>query len=158
MKLNFTPFVDLFSILSIGLLLIMTMTSGTDVERREARRSVVIIRLQVGAMVGTGARIEPYLLRGNEEVSGSEVGADFQVDREADYIEIAVRGNPGPDLWVGFRVVSGVDAEVIGDDRDTQLIKIGGGGGMLACSQTMGSWRDPVACVGGDESCFRCGG
>ena len=161
MKLNFTPFVDLFSILAIGLLLIMTMTSGTDSPQTESRLSTTIIRfyLRVPVPMATIARVRPYCLRAGVEVACSDMQASVVANFSApDYIELLIRGAEADgNLAVGFRVVEVVDADEIYEMFDTWIVSAGAVSMELACRQRMGFWRDPVVCLDGGQSCTSCG-
>ena len=158
MRLNFTPFVDLFSILAIGLLLVMTMTAGTDLEQPEVgSQPVTVIRLYVPEKMAAMAEVQPYFLKGESEVERWEIGANIVVDREERYIQVSVQGEAEADARVGFRVVGVTDPGVIGEELYTTVVRIGESAETRGCRQRVGAWRDPVVCVSDFAPCVRCG-
>ena len=164
MRLNFTPFVDLFSILAVGLLVIMTVTAGTDVVSTEAgpsSQAIVkfysgvpqrIVGQQAGVAMESMLRIAPYYLLGGEEVARGSLPALVREEVHPDSVEVVLRGAVD-DIEVGFRVVEIRDPRVLDEEFATQIVKIYRGIERRECRQRMGQWRDPVVCVG--RSCVR---
>ena len=161
MRLNFTPFVDLFSILAIGLLLIMTATSGTDVvESGSETDDVAILRFYFGSDidVGSDVDVDPYYLQSGVEVSRGNLDVFIQENYdEPNIIEIVIRGATSvlSELSVGFRIAEVRNPGVLWEVLEPQIVKIWRGQMRNTCSpRRLGEWRDPVVCFGA-ESCFR---
>lgn len=158
MRLNLAPFVDLFSILAIGLFLLMVVTTGT--EKPEPDVSDIVIVKLFPNLFGSGSTerffqsmvdIQPYYLRGDVEVSREELSVLVITRQEPDRVEVMVRGRTG-ELGVGFRVAEVRDVEVLYDEVDMEIVRIRPGEHVARrCRQRLGLWRDPVVCVG--DSC-----
>ena len=154
MRLNFTPFVDLFSILAVGLLIIMSVTSGTDVARSGDTEGVMIRFFPgVEPPMETRLRISPYyVLNDVEKAPGALPGVVVGEEVAADHVLVWLVGSL-EDMEVGFRVTEVVDTGLLGAELDGRIEKRYRETQTRACSQTIGSWRDPVVCVGRD--CLR---
>lgn len=177
MQINFTPFLDLFSILAIGLLVVMITTAGTDMAgggrsesdseavptaetdsaraaQEPARAAPVLVGLypddsEALAMM----EIEPYFLEDGVEVDRPD---NVLVARRSDGVEVVFRSGPGA-LSVGFAVAAVREVAAIGRDVRFTLTRVGGGTPETQrCVSTVGSWREPTVPV--DGAGLRCGG
>lgn len=161
MKLNLAPFVDLFSILAIGLFLLMVVTTGTDKPEPDASDIVVVKLVPVlsgeSQTIGNRRsfqaliRIEPYYLRGGVEITRGDLPVLAVTRQEPDRVEVMIRGRT-EELGVGFRVTEVRGMEVLYNEINMDIVRIRPGEHTSRrCRQTLGRWRDPVVCVG--ESC-----
>ena len=163
MRLNFTPFVDLFSILAVGLLIIMSVTSGTDVVP-QTDADAVVIQFYPGVprdMVVEGetememVRIAPYYVVGGSEVPPGSLPAAVGERVLDDSLEVWIVGSVDAlNLEVGFRVMEVRDPRLLGRELSTRIEKVYRGEVReWPCPQTVGRWREPSVCVGSD--CLR---
>ena len=180
MRANFTPFVDLFSILAIGLLLVMTMTAGTDRrggERSEDDGGAVSTEEADSPFAATAADgpsrarpvlvwlyfddseeamrmmvVEPYFLRDGVEAERPD---DVVVTPREEGVEVLFLSDPGAGLSVGFRVAAVRDMDAIGRRFDFTVVRAGESPGTVSCHSRVGMWREPEVSVGAgtDPSC-----
>lgn len=159
MRPNLTPFVDLFSILAIGLLIIMSVTSGTEKPVLEnVDYTIVQFYLgrppdldaeRLGVPMDSLVRVEPYFLVAGREVLRGDLAVRVDVHRQPDSIQVMARGFQDG-LAVGFRIAEILDPVVLLRRYDTKILKISGEHDVETQSRTLGAWLDPVACMAGD--------
>lgn len=170
MRANFTPFLDLFSILAIGLLLVMITTAGTDAPGdgqtgsdgeavptgpSPATPVQVWFYLDDSGEAMPAIKIVPYFLMDGVKVDRPD---DVIVEHRNDAVVVRFRGGPGAGLSVGFAVAAVRDVDAIGRDVNFTLVRVGGGApGTQRCISTVGSWREPTVPVG-DGAGLSCGG
>ncbi len=157
MRLNLTPFIDLFSILSIGMLVVMAVASGSEApETIKPSYSIVVFYLgnpsgHEGSSMHSIANIEPYYIVNGvvREVNGLAVSIDLQ--RSGNSITIMIRGKQD-NLSVGFKVVKLFDQSVLLKKTQVRIVSITSGGSKVGAKQlekslVFGRWNDPVVNV-----------
>lgn len=148
MKLNLAPFVDLFSILAIGLFLLMVVTTGTDKPEPDASDIIVVKLVPVlsgeSQVIGNRRsfqaliRIEPYYLRSGVEIARGDLPVLAVTRQEPDRVEVMIRGRT-EELGVGFRVAEIRDMEVLYNEIDMDIVRIRPEHGATVCDT--GTWR-----------------
>lgn len=161
MKTNLAPFIDLFSILAIGLLVIMSVTSGTDKPSR-VRPSYTVIMLYLGKPASIEKRfpgiamdellkIDPYFIMDGKEVPISSLNVTADVAREPGNITVLIIGDTDG-LSIGFRVVEVVNPYTIFEEFDVAVLATGnsaqkGGKDGVVEKLRVGNWVDPVVSI-----------
>lgn len=159
LKINLAPFVDLFSILAVGLLVIMSVSSGTD-QPIQDRPNYTIVRFYLGlpeaiqtvsgpVAMDNLAMVSPFFLRNCQEVSRYDIGVTVDISRSPNYMEIMLQGEPSQ-LAVGFRVSEIIDPAVIGMTFDSSILFLGGESAEpIETTNVMGHWREPIVDIAG---------
>ncbi len=158
MKANLAPFIDLFSILAIGLMVIMSVTSGTEKpSRKSPKYSVVLLYVgkpdsieneYPGIPISSLLRIEPYFLVEGKETSVSALDATVDVIREPGNITVLLMGEVNK-MAVGFRIAEIVNQKTIFQDFDITVLSTSNSteaknhAGKIETIK-VGSWVDPV--------------
>lgn len=156
MRPNLTPFVDLFSILAIGLLIIMSVSSGTEKPEREQMDYTIVQlylgrpddleALRPGVPMAALLRIEPYFLVDGKESPAVDLAVDVDVRQRPEAVEVMIRGRQDG-LSVGFRVAEILDPVVLLRRFETKTLKISGGHHVEKKTRLVGLWVDPVVCI-----------
>lgn len=158
-KSNLAPFIDLFSILAIGLLVLMTVTAGTD-KPIDKKPSYTIVKLYLtkpkefeiefpGIPREKFIKIDPYYLLNGNEVPVESLSVTTTVNREPDAITVMIIGNP-ENISVGFRVTDIVMKKILMKSFGTEIVAISnnstneGKNEEKISAATVGMWIDPI--------------
>lgn len=153
-ELNIAPLVDLFSILAIGLLVILTVTAGTESPNRDGS-TITVVKFWLNkpatysetlrrAPSSSIVKLEPYFIEGNVELEVDEIEQDVRVTQNNDSLTVMILGDPN-ELKLGIRVSSVVQTEALWHNHDATYLITGSTYAKDEISGLkMGSWNDPV--------------
>ena len=157
-KSNLAPFVDLFSILAIGLLVLMSVTSGTEKpETKKPSYTVVMLYLKKpdklekaypGVSREEFIRIEPYFVYRGKEAPKESLSITSTTSYGPDSITVMLLGKT-KDLSVGFRVKEIKKKEILFMEFGANIVATSNksqnnvANGKQSKSVTVGMWVDP---------------
>ena len=152
MKFNVTPFIDIFSILSIGFLVLMSITSETPDREGEAHEGRTHLMVQVSLQWSDSdlpdiplerlIHLEPYFIR-NDAILEKWDFDGYHLENTSDGTEIYIWGNVNK-ASVAIRVKKVVDRRVYGKTGKIVIQSVSSQGDRTTYDFRIGNWNDPV--------------